>query len=330
MNKPNERVAPPLSMLDERLAVEEMVSRALGYAISHVESQELSRANPLHRPRRFVKHVFRRTSGEGEPIMVFSKSGARKSPFYESLQRFLSDLELSEFRVPIYFGMIRLGSNLSKTILGVWEYIPRDTSRRIGQQWRENRESVVRAAAAMTAVSADLQSEVPNIRTTIDFVQPLAQIADETVANYARRGLDVSALAPAVKKLADIETLVLERLESLGGYFTHNDYRAANVFLRPGDKPVIFDWDSASLGPPGATLRSMARLTKPEQRQVVGLYCAHLEAKGFHFRRRNVMFAMRAVEICHALIHAARFSAADDSVAESIFRWGIEHIDYLA
>jgi len=98
----------------------------------------------------------------------------------------------------------------------------------------------------------------------------------------------------------------------------------------PGDKPVIFDWDSASLGPPGATLRFMARLPKPEQREAAELYCTRLRTRGLRFRPKDVLFSMRAVEVCHALVHAARFSAADDLAAERTFRWGLDHIHYLA
>ncbi|MGI8839827.1 MAG: phosphotransferase family protein [Caulobacteraceae bacterium] len=330
MNEPGETVAPALSLLDERLAVEAIVAKAVGCELIHVESREIFRANPLHRPRRFVRHSFRRNGGAGEAVEVFTKAGARLSLFYENLQNYLSGLDIPEFRVPTYYGLIRLETGAANSILGVWGYVARDTSRRFGQQWRENRDSVVRAAAAMTALSDDVQRAAPNISRDVEFLRPLARVADETVANYARRGLDISALAPAAKRLAAVEPIALERLESLGGYFTHNDYRAANVFLNPGEKPVILDWDSASLGPPGATLRSLARLPRSDQKQVVDLYCAHLEAQDFHFRWRDVLFTMRATEIFHALIHAARFSAADDSVAESIFRWGLEHVEDLA
>jgi hypothetical protein len=182
----------------------------------------------------------------------------------------------------------------------------------------------------MTAVTEDVGREVPGLLTGIAFVRPTAQTVHETIANYSRRGLDVSSLSESAAKLVGFEAGALERLSSLGGYFTHNDYRRGNVFLKRGDKPVIFDWDYASLGPPGATLRIMARLTEPEQMQVVDLYCAHLATKGLSLRAQDVLFAMRAVGVFHALISAGRRSAVDHSPAEKVFRWGLDHVEYLA
>ena len=330
MIKDDGRIGPLLSLADERIAVAEMVSQALGCAISHFDCQVISRPNPVHRVRRYVKHVLHRDGSSGEPIVVFVKSGLRRSLFYESLQGFLSGLELAEFRVPTFFGMLRLGSSGSKTILGVWEYIPVEGRLPDAREWGGAREAVVLAAAAMTAISEDLRRAVPNIRDNIEFVRPLAQTAEEALANYARRGFDLASLRPGMAKLAKFEAGALERLSSLGDYFTHNDYRRANMFLNPGKKPVIFDWDSASLGPPGATLRFMARLPKPEQREAAELYCTRLRTRGLRFRPKDVLFSMRAVEVCHALVHAARFSAADDLAAERTFRWGLDHIHYLA
>ncbi|MDQ2762028.1 MAG: aminoglycoside phosphotransferase family protein [Pseudomonadota bacterium] len=208
--------------------------------------------------------------------------------------------------------------------------MPREGSSRNASDWRDHCESVVMAAAAMTAVSEHARHEVPKIRSSPEFIRPLVATVQDGLANYSRRGLAVAARDRAAERLAELECVALERLAALGGYLTHTDYRAGNVFLRVGEKPVIFDWDSASLGPPGATLRFMARLPASEQERVVDLYCAHLEAKGFRFHPADVMFAMRSAAVFHALAHAARFSAASDPVAERIFGWGLGNIEYLA
>lgn len=322
--------APASSALaDERIAVQDLVSRKLGYALRHLGSEDVTRGEDPYRPRRFVKHVFQRIAGDCEPIIVFTKAGVSPAHSSERLQLFLSGLRLAEFRTPIYFGMLDLGPGDPMKNLSVWEYVAKDESLPAAKEWRQGRRSLVLAAAAMTAVTEEVRREAPGLLTTIPFVRPTAEVVRETIENYARRGLDVSSLSDSAAKRAGSEAGALERLNALGGYFTHNDYRPGNVLLKQGDKPVIFDWDYASLGPPGATLRTMARLTEPEQMQVVDLYCAHLAAKGLSVRAPDVMFAMRAVQVFHALTFGGRRSAEDHRWAESRFRWGLDHIDYL-
>ena len=138
------------------------------------------------------------------------------------------------------------------------------------------------------------------------------------------------SLARNVARLARVEKAALERLGSLGEGLTHNDYRSANVFLNSEDQPVIFDWDTASYGPPGATLRILARRPEEELSEWVKIYCDHLEAKGWPCAENDVRFSIRAAEVFHALAFGARISDHPANPGEKLIRWGLENLHYLS
>lgn len=324
-----EGAAAPRSLDEERVAVQKLVARKLGYAIDHLATEDVTQKKAPNRQRRFIKHVFQRAEGSGEPVTVFTKAGVGESRFRKGLARFLSRLSVDEFRAPSYFGMLKLGSDDRMNLLHVWEYIAQERAL-TGRDWRKGRRNIVIAAAGMTSVTEEVLSKVPKLRSAISFVKPMTEMVHSVVENYSKRDVEVSSLSSGVSRLAKTEGAAIERLKSLGGYFTHNDYCVNNLFFDPDGKPVIFDWDGASLGPPGATLRNMARLAESEQVQVVDLYCAHLASKGLIFRAEDVLFALRATQVFHAVIHGGRRAGVGHSHSENLFRWGIEHIKYLA
>ncbi len=91
----------------------------------------------------------------------------------------------------------------------------------------------------------------------------------------------------------------------------HNDFRPANLHFEPSGRLVVLDWEAASLGPPGATLRFMARWPEAEQRQVVDLYCSHLAAKGIALRAEDVTFGMPASAVVQAVSFGAQQAGAN-------------------
>jgi len=308
--------------------VQNLVEQNLGYAVEHISSEDVTRERKDGRERRCIKRLFRRAEGDRELVPIFTKAGIDQIRFSESLGRFVSGVLLDEFRTPYYFGMLRLDAENPQSVVHVWEFISH--GRRLSSsEWKSNRRKIVVAAAAITSITEEALRKVPNLRSTIPFIMPITEIVNDAVEDYSKRDIDVSPASNGIIKLAKIEGAAIERLRSLGGYLTHNDYSAANIFLDQNGKPVIFDWDSATLGPPGATLRKMARLPELRQVRMVNLYCTHLASGGLFFRAEDVLFAMRAAEIFRALILGGRYSASENIRAERHFRWGIDHLDYL-
>ncbi len=181
----------------------------------------------------------------------------------------------------------------------------------------------------MTALTEDVRREVPRLRPVAAFLRPLAERVDEAITHFRDRGFDMNAPRDRVAELAAREPAALERLRALGSYLTHNDYRSKNVFLSDRDQPVIFDWDSASYGPPGSTLRTMARQPDEALKEVVGLYCSHLESKGWSFRQEDVTFALRATNVFRALAFGSTISNRLNNSREKQLRWGLENLHYL-
>ena len=113
------------------------------------------------------------------------------------------------------------------------------------------------------------------------------------------------------RKLAGFETRTRYRIDALPRFLTHNDFRPANMHFEPSGRLVVLDWEAASLGPPGATLRFMARWPEAEQRQVVDLYCSHLAAKGIALRAEDVTFGMPASAVVQAVSFGAQQAGAN-------------------
>lgn len=315
---------------DEPTAARELVSRRLGCPVHLISSEEITQRNASRRPRRYVKYVFEAAGNAAAPVTVFAKTGNSFLQVNAPLQHFLSGLTRSEFRVPVFFGLATTGRGRMGH-LGVWEFVAPGPKLTVRERM-SYRASFVLAAAAIASVTEGALHNVQRIRGNVPFVRPASELADRTASELARRGVDVSFLSDGPTRLSALEAGALQHLDSLGRYLTHVDYRPANMILRPGEVPVIFDWDSASLGPPGATLRTLARLPDEEQKDAVALYCAHLAGLGIQLNNDDVLFAMRAVEIFHAFIFAARQASvpeANQANVAKLFRWAVEHLHYL-
>lgn len=327
---------------DAHEPVGELISDRLGYPVCLLGSEINEKVTKTGQVKPYGKYMFQK---EGDPhtkttvfVKPFRERGLESD--FDKLFSFLSTVDMPEFTTPRYFGMVNIYSGGSALKLGVWEYItdmaPFDADHAWADQaWRGARERFALAAAAMAALTQDVRRHVPNLRVGIKFVRPSAEIVDEAMINYARRGLDVAPLRSAAATFVGLEAAALEKLASLGGYFTHNDYRRGNLALSPDDKLVVFDWESASLAPPGAALRVMARLTQAEQSAVVALYCERLAASGSALSPQDVLFAMRAVEVFKAISSTARRFGSTSKTGTrfrwgfDIFEWGLNNLEYL-
>lgn len=74
----------------------------------------------------------------------------------------------------------------------------------------------------------------------------------------------------------------------------------------------------------------MASLADSELKQIVDLYCAHLASKGLALRADDVLFALRATQIFHALIRGGGRSAQSRGDSERLFRWGMDHTSNIS
>lgn len=334
---------------DAHEPVGELISEGLGYPVCFLGSETDKKITALGRTKPYANYMFQKEGDPHTKTTVFVKPFRARGleSHFDKLFSFLSVVDIPEFITPKYFGMVSIYNGEDAIKLEVWEYMtdmaPFNADRaradqawlRADQAWLGARERVALAAAAMAALTDDVRRHVPDLRVGIKFVRPSAEIVDEAMINYARRGLDVAPLQGAAARLVGLEAAALERLASLGAYFTHNDYRRGNLALSRDDKLVVFDWESASLAPPGAALRVMAHLTQAEQSAVVALYCGRLAASGLSLSPQDVLFAMRAVAIFKAISSAARRSEST-SKAETRFRggfdtlkWGLDNIEYL-
>ena len=201
----------------------------------------------------------RRGDSTGAPESFFIKRTPRTDETFtvSEIDKFISSIDVKEFTTPKYYGSLAGVDEDGDFQLSMWECLSIEQP---PTAFSDHYEKVVAAAAAITALTRQVRRAVPGIRPTIQFVRP---VAERLLARFdpAVVQVDRALFEERVAMLASLEGPAITRIERLGGYFSHNDIGNANMLLRADGPPVILDWENASMGPPGATLRRLVYLT---------------------------------------------------------------------
>ena len=89
----------------------------------------------------------------------------------------------------------------------------------------------------------------------------------------------------------------MKRLADMGNhFFTHNDMHWTNVLT--GEKPILVDWETASLSPAGQSLRVFSTLPADVQKRLVRVYADAMPAP---INERDVLLIMGATQAYHWL-----------------------------
>ena len=151
--------------------------------------------------------------------------------------------------------------------------------------------NVARALALIAAKTGDVAEKVP-LRAEMLWVGPKAADIRAYPALFEKK-----KIKRAYRAYAKREAKVLERLASFPcTVLTHNDAKAPNV-IRDGDRVTLVDWDSATLGPHGASLRVFARHRDQLDAEAAEAYCRTLADHGMSADPRDVLFTLRAQEV---------------------------------
>jgi thiamine kinase-like enzyme len=91
-----------------------------------------------------------------------------------------------------------------------------------------------------------------------------------------------------------IEADAIKELHSYGpAILNHNDLTALNVILGDDGLIRIVDWENASLGPPGASLRKFANHDPVKRRRIAELYSGYMTNFGIPLRPDDVLRVMQ-------------------------------------
>ena len=248
------------------------------------------------------------------------KVGARWKGFSHDLARALSELTLPCYRAPRFYGRI--------DTIEVWEYVT-GTSKSLRAYTPAEISALLQSIAAVEA-----SLDPPDLPQTF-WMKPVAKrlLAAAGTSKGLRRSFWIKPVArrllaaaetgeglrpfvPQIRKFALWESRLLQ--QTFVPCLTHNDLHSHNIILT-GAQPCLIDWESASMGPPGATLRVFSDWPSSQKRGIATRYAAYRNRFGFPVDIPDVMFAMHAHQMFWAFHTAARQNKADR------FRQGWKH-----
>jgi len=317
---------------EEILAVLALLAARHGSNLTHVRREEISRHSVKSGDHRYIRHQFVDTGcPSADPINILVKYSPRKEnrKFTSELDTYLTHKTWNEFSAPRYYGQLTALEQSTGAAIGVWEYIPREPTEMHLLRHPVVRAAVVNAAAAMTAIGREARQAVPGLPPNPKFVKPVAHrfARSAEVSDYF--GLGKEVCDEQLSKLADFEQPAIAKLTDLGGYLTHNNLHPGNFLFRDNQPLVIYDWETTSLGAPGASLYVLAYLEEYELLGVAYHYCWFLGKKGVFLDPEEVVFAMRASAIFRLLnLHAFRSKSGSVEVRDQV-AWALRSVDSI-
>ena len=191
------------------------------------------------------------------------------------------------YPVPMYFGSVRDQENVA----ALWEYCHGRTFRSFIKATPAQIEAVVRAIALISATATDVAEQV-HVPVRQRWVHPVAQ--DILALNGAMKGL--KRLRARLETFAAHEEALLERLQGQElQVLNHNDLVSKNTVLMDDGTVRLLDWDSATIGPPGASIRDFSKQEAADE--VAALYAGELRRHGVPAKDDEVRFVMRAQQV---------------------------------
>jgi hypothetical protein len=231
--------------------------------------------------------MFFEASSTGTRFLV--KVGAKSKEFSHTLADILCGLSPPCYRSPRFYGRIDTTE--------VWEYVA-GGSKPLRTYTQAELNALLQGIAA---VEATLKS--PDLPQTF-WLRPVARRLEAA----AEISADLRPFVPNIRKFARWESRLLQ--QAFVPCLTHNDLHSHNIILA-GAQICLVDWESASFGPPGATLRVFSDWPMREKRAIAVRYARYRNRLGFPVDIPDVIFAMHTHQMFWAFHTAARQGKAD-------------------
>lgn len=154
---------------------------------------------------------------------------------------------------------------------------------------------VVGAIAHIEAACLGVESSVP--------LPPAAARSDPALLEWISTNQSTGTSPARLASLAGVEEELVEQLNSFNTrVLTHTDLHGKNIiFTSEGDIRII-DWESASVGPPGSSLRRFSALGASIEKFAASAYVMHMKRQGFDLNLDEVLFVMRG-QLALLVIH---------------------------
>lgn len=202
------------------------------------------------------------------------------------LDNYLSERGLP---VPGFFGVV----DCDGLVATLWEYCEGRTHRTYQTMPLEQADAVVRAMALISARATDVREAVA-VPVGIRWVHPVAD-ALMTLADIHET---LAAQRPLIERLADEEHALIERIADYpDDVLVHNDLVARNTLEASDGGVRILDWDSAGIGPHGASLRAFTNAGLDRAQTVADIYVDEARRHGLALRPEDVLLTMRTQQL---------------------------------
>lgn len=203
------------------------------------------------------------------------------------LDAFLSEKFSSTQLVPRFLGMRQAGS----MEIGVWENVEGQTIE-FGDYSDAQLTQLLSSLATIAACGADAPAPA-KLRWSTPSLRRATEILAEEMPDDRRRLL--AKVRIINRKIPSIINLAMRGPHGL----VHNDFRGANVILRPSAPPCIIDWESATHGPLGANLRVF--WNSPKRSMVTQIFSSALEKEGLIISPRRLALTLAIQQALWAL-----------------------------
>jgi hypothetical protein len=279
------------------------VASKLGCVVTHIRSEQVRQEKPnvFKRKRKYMRHVLR----AGAPVKsrpdsihedwIHEDWLARAAS--EGVERYLSEVSIPEFRVPIYYG--RTATAEGDT--GIGNTSP-TSNRRLITLSRDELRHLVRAVAQSILYTADVVRKVPGLPVGLWYLQPVADrlraalVAEETMLCATLlcmmrwtgsrrskpalwRGSHQSAIASSPIRISPVETCCSSRPE-------------------PSDNVRLGNGRNRSARRVSAPLRKVGCRNSSDLAQH---YVDYLQAKGIPIEVADVLFVMCTANVFASL-----------------------------
>nr|WP_237684061.1 phosphotransferase [Pseudaminobacter soli] len=214
---------------------------------------------------------FFRSEAKGTAFHV-KVGGVLRDPLTDTLARRLSELKCASVRFPKLYG--RLDD------IEVWEYLD-------GEAKSLHKYSPAELKALMMAV-AEIEAAASDVELPATYwMKPVGPALRRTSNAWP----ELAAWTSQIKHLTRWDPEIIGR--SIGACLTHNDLHSNNILVRRGGFSII-DWESASLGAPGGSLRVFASGPVQRRRQIITWYLQGRKRFGLKANPGDVEFSMNA------------------------------------
>lgn len=201
-----------------------------------------------------------------------------------------SYLSARGFPVPIFFGSVENEG----LVASMWDYCPGASHKRYNRMSAPHRQATIKAIALISAQSSDVRDYV-DVPDGARWVQPVARDIDQIASLWG----DLGPHRREVDYLAAHESGIIHRFHQGGPQvLNHNDLMARNVIAMDNGDVRILDWDSATIGPAGASLRGLVYSMKGSAaRDAAELYVSEMGRYGIDLKSDDILYIMRAQQV---------------------------------